>query len=514
MGSNKIVPQSQYVTDWLDKRAKLTPDRIALIDNATQKETSFAEWNERANQTANFLKRLGVGKGDRVAVYASNRSEYLDLFWAAPKIGAILQNLNWRLTVYELEGIIESGAPKVLIYSEDWRSQVEELKASFTSVEHIVAMNNPGEGERDFAERGSMSAELTDSPELNLDDAWGIYYTGGTTGLPKGAVLTHGNMTWNSTNTVTSWGINGQHKAALQLPFFHIGGPNIFMTPLVHSGGTTILCSGFDPDETFDLLEHAGITHYVAVPTMFQMLQEHSRWEEADFSKLELVISGGAPCPLPIMQKFWDRGVDFKMGYGLTEASGNNFWLPPELVQKKVGSVGYPIFHIDMKLIDDDGNNCEPGVAGELLIRGPHIVAGYWKNPEATAETIRNGWLHTGDTAVCDKDGCYSILGRSKEMFISGGENVYPAEIESVLVAHPLVNEAAVVGVPHDTWGEVGRAFIVVEDGYDEDDLRAFVLERLAKYKLPRSIVVLDALPLTAIGKIDKKLLTSKEVFV
>ena len=433
MGSNKIVPQSQYVTDWLDKRAKLTPDRIALIDNATQKETSFAEWNERANQTANFLKSLGVGKGDRVAVYASNRSEYLDLFWAAPKIGAILQNLNWRLTVYELEGIIESGAPKVLIYSEDWRSQVEELKASFTSVEHIVAMTNPGEGERDFAERGSMSAELTDSPELNLDDAWGIYYTGGTTGLPKGAVLTHGNMTWNSINTVTSWGINGQHKAALQLPFFHIGGPNIFMTPLVHSGGTTILCSGFDPDETFDLLEHAGITHYVAVPTMFQMLQEHPRWEDADFSKLELVISGGAPCPLPIMQKFWDRGVDFKMGYGLTEASGNNFWLPPELVQKKIGSVGYPIFHIDMKLIDDDGNNCEPGVAGELLIRGPHIVAGYWKNPEATAETIRDGWLHTGDTAVCDKDGCYSILGRSKEMFIirrrerlSGRDRVRP----------------------------------------------------------------------------------------
>ena len=272
------------------------------------------------------------------------------------------------------------------------------------------------------------------------------------------------------------------------------------------------MCSGFDPDETFDLVEHAGITHYVAVPTMFQMLQEHPRWEDADFSKLELVISGGAPCPLPIMQKFWDRGVDFKMGYGLTEASGNNFWLPPELVQKKIGSVGYPIFHIDMKIIDDDGSNCEPGEQGELLIRGPHIVAGYWKNPEATAETIRDGWLHTGDTAVCDKDGCYSILGRSKEMFISGGENVYPAEIESVLLAHPLVNEAAVVGVPHDTWGEVGRAFIVVEDGYDEDDLRAFLLERLAKYKLPRSIVVLDALPLTAIGKIDKKLLTSKEV--
>ncbi len=511
MGYREITQQSHYVTDWLDKRARLTPNRIALIDYTTKTETTFAEWNRRVNRTANFLKNLGVCKGDRVAVYASNKAEYLDLFWAAPKLGAMLQNLNWRLTVSELTGIIESGAPGVLIYSEDWRPQVEELKSSFTTVEHIVAMTNPGTGECDFAERESMSAELYDTPELSLDDPWGIYYTGGTTGLPKGAVLTHGNVTWNSVNTITSWGINCQHKAALQLPFFHIGGPNIFMAPLVHAGGTTILCSGFDVDETFDLVEHAGISHYVAVPTMFQMLQEHPRWGDADFSKLELVISGGAPCPLPIMQKFWDRGVDFKMGYGLTEASGNNFWLPPELVQKKIGSVGYPIFHIDMKIINPDGSVCADNEEGELLIRGPHIVAGYWKNPEATADTIRDGWLHTGDITKRDEDGCYSILGRSKEMFISGGENVYPAEIESVLMASPFVIEAAVVGVPHDTWGEVGRAFLVVADGYAEDELRKFLVERLAKYKLPRSFVILDALPLTAIGKIDKKLLTTKE---
>jgi len=511
MGRTKINPQSHYVTDWLDKRAKLTPDRIALIDYTTGSETTFAEWNRRANQTANYLKSLGVTKGDRVAVYASNRAEYLDLFWAAPKIGAILQNLNWRLTVHELMDIIESGAPTVLIYSEDWRSQVQELKASFTTVEHIVAMTNPGPGERNIAERDAMSAEFHAVPELTLDDPWGIYYTGGTTGLPKGAVITHGNITWNSVNTITSWGIKGNHKAALQLPFFHIGGPNIFMAPLVHAGGTTILCAGFDPDETFNLVEHSGITHYVAVPTMFRMLQEHPRWESADFSELELVISGGAPCPLPVMQKFWDRGVDFKMGYGLTEASGNNFWLPPEMAQQKIGSVGYPIFHIDMKTIRDDGLACADNEEGELLIRGPHIVAGYWRNPEATAATIRDGWLHTGDIAVRDEDGCYSILGRSKEMFISGGENVYPAEIESTLLAHPSVVEAAVVGMPHETWGEVGRAFLVVGDGYNEDALRTFLAERLAKYKLPRSIIVLDTLPLTAIGKIDKKLLTSKE---
>ncbi|NNL00406.1 MAG: long-chain fatty acid--CoA ligase [Xanthomonadales bacterium] len=503
---------SHFTSDWLDKRARLTPDRVALIDYASGEETTFAAWNARANRTANYLKSLGVGKGDRVAVYASNRQEYLDLFWAAPKIGAILQNLNWRLTVHELKGIVAAGEPRVLVYSEDWRAQVEELKPACNTVEHVIAMTNPGYGEIEFSERENFSDRLENVPELTLDDPWGIYYTGGTTGLPKGAVLTHGNMTWNSVNTLTSWGMHGQHKAALQLPFFHIGGPNIFMAPLVHAGGTTILCSGFDPDETFDLVEHSGITHYVAVPTMFQMLQEHPRWQAADFSRLELVISGGAPCPLPIMEKFWQRGVDFKMGYGLTEASGNNFWLPPEMVREKIGSVGYPIFHIDMKTIREDGKSCAAGEAGELLIRGPHVAAGYWRNPEATAETIRDGWLHTGDTAVCDSDGCYSILGRSKEMFISGGENVYPAEIESVLMAHPKVLEAAVVGVPHETWGEVGRAFVVADEGYSEQDLRAFLEQRLARYKLPRAIVLLDALPLTAIGKIDKKLLESKEV--
>lgn len=503
---------SHFVADWLYKRSKLTPDRVALIDYDSGEETTYAEWNIRANQTANYLKSLGIAKGDRVAVYASNRPEYLDLFWAASKIGAILQNLNWRLTVHELKGIVATGEPDVLIYSEDWRAQADQLKSSCDSVKHVVAMTNPGDGERDFSERNSHDSGLEDIPELTMDDPWGIYYTGGTTGLPKGAVLTHGNVTWNSINTTASWGVNGSHMAPIQLPFFHIGGPNIFMVPLVHTGGTTILCAGFNPDETFDLVERSGITHYVGVPTMFQILQEHPRWDQADFSRMEMVASGGAPCPIPIMEKFWDRGVDFKMGYGLTEASGNNFWLPPEQVREKVGSVGYPNFHIDMKTIREDGTACAAGEEGELLIKGPHVIAGYWRNPQATADTIRDGWLHTGDIAVFDSDGCYSILGRSKEMFISGGENVYPAEVESVLLAHPNVLEAAVVGVPHETWGEVGRAFLVVEKEFNEEDLRAFLKERLARYKIPSSIVLLDALPLTAIGKIDKKLLETHEV--
>jgi fatty-acyl-CoA synthase len=511
MGDGQVSAPGVYAIDWLARRAQLTPDRVALVDRTSGTETTYAQWNARANRTARLLQRLGVGKGDRVAVYASNCPQYLDLFWAAPKIGAVLQNLNWRLTVHELRCIVASGGPKVFIYGPQWREPARELAASFTRIEHVIALDGPAPGELELAERDAMNDRVEAPPALTLDDPWGIYYTGGTTGLPKGAILTHGNIAWNSVNTVTSWGLHAGHSAPLQLPFFHIGGPNIFMTPLVHVGGTTILCAGFDPEDTFDLVERAGITHYVGVPTMFQMLQEHPRWPTADFSRLELVISGGAPCPLPVMEKFWERGVDFKMGYGLTEASGNNFWLPPGEVRRKKGSVGYPNFHIDMKTIREDGSACGSHEAGELLIRGPHVFAGYWNDPAATAATLQGGWLHTGDIAMRDEDGCYTVLGRSKEMFISGGENVYPAEIESVLLAHPGVSGAAVVGVPHETWGEVGRAFIVVEGHYDEAALRAFLAERLARYKLPRSIVVVDALPLTAIGKIDKKSLAAME---
>ena len=503
---------SLYVTDFLEKRSQLTPDRVALVEGLGGPEITFREWNERVNRTANYLRSMGVEKGDRVSVYASNCPEYLDLFWAAGKIGFVLHNLNWRLTVHELTQIVADAEPVVLFYSDDWREQVEELRPTFTTIRHVVAFGEPLPGDRSFAERDGFPTALDGRPELDVDDIWGIYYTGGTTGLPKGAILTHGNLTWNSVNTITSWGLTADHVAPLQLPFFHIGGPNIFMVPLVHLGGKTILCTGFDIDESYDLIEKGGITHYVAVPTMYQMLQSHPRWEDADFSKLALVISGGAPCPVPVMQKFWDRGIDFKMGYGLTEAAGNNFWLPADRVRDKTTSVGFPIMHIEMKIIDEAGNEVGPNEAGELLIRGPHVTPGYWRRPEATAETIKGGWLYTGDLAVKDEEGFFTIKGRSKDMFISGGENVYPAEVESVMLAYPGVAEAALVGVPHEVWGEVGKAVLVLEAGADfsEDGLLEFLGERLAKYKLPRTVVVMPEIPKTAIGKIDKKLLAGE----
>lgn len=502
--------KSFYVTDWLDKRAKLSPNRVGVYDAINDRELTYRQWNAVANQTANFLRSLGVQKGDRVSVYATNCLEYLDILFACGKIGAIQHNMNWRLTVNELVGIVNDAAPDVLIYSADWRDQVNQLIPQIPSVKHYVALTEKAQPEHlSFNERQNFPDTLDDRPEQLPDEPWAIYYTGGTTGLPKGAIMTHANAAWNCVNTVTSWGITSDIVAMLQLPLFHIGGAHIFCMPGVHVGGKTIVCKEFDIEQTYDMIDNAGITHFIGVPTMYLMMQQHPRWETADFSRLKLVISGGAPCPMPIVEKFWKRGIDFKTGYGLTEAPANNFWLPAEDVRRKPGSVGFPIFHIDMKIVTPEGTICAADEPGELLIRGPHVIPGYWNRPEATQESIVDGWLHTGDLARRDSEGYFYIIGRSKDMIISGGENVYPAEVESIMHAHPAVADAALIGVPDEKWGEVGRAVIALKPGQSltEAELLNFMRERLAKYKLPKSVIFLPELPKTAIGKLDKKVL-------
>jgi fatty-acyl-CoA synthase len=313
-------------------------------------------------------------------------------------------------------------------------------------------------------------------------------------------------MTWNSINTVMSWGLTPDDVTILNSPLFHTGGLNVFTLPLIHVGGKSIVCQRFDCDQVFDLIADGSVTLYFGVPTMFIAMQQHPRWETADFSRLKLIISGGAPCPLPVFEKFWEKGIDFKTGYGLTEAGPNTFWLPAEEVQKKPSAVGYPLFHIDVKAVRPDGSSCGAGEAGELLIRGPHVTPGYWNNPVETSKVIVDSWLHTGDLAQADEDGAYTIIGRIKDMIISGGENIYPAEVESVMYAHPAVAEAALIGVPDAKWGEVGRAIVVIKAGetLTAEMLITFMQERLAKYKLPKTVVFTDSLPKTGPGKVDK----------
>ena len=507
---------AMFLGDWLGRREQLSPDRVALIDTLHEdRAITYREWNHAANRTAHFLRALGVGQGDRVAVLASNCVEYLDIWFACGKLGAILQTLNWRLNPRELSALIVEAAPVALVYGAEFTEQVAAIRPEAGSVRHWVALDAAARAaDGDLAFSGRDAAPPTPPPPIALtpDDPWALCYTGGTTGVPKAAILTHGNVAWNSINTIVSWGIRPDDRTILNSPLFHTGGLNVFTAPLVHMGGCSIVCRGFDADQFYDLIRDAGVTIAFGVPTMFLTLQQHPRWAEADFSRLRLLMSGGAPCPLPVFERFWERGVPFKTGYGLTEAGPNTFWLPDADVRRKPGAVGAPLFHIDVRVVGPDGQECAAGQAGELTIRGPHVCAGYWNRPAETAAAIRDGWLHTGDLAVRDEEGCYTIAGRLKDMIISGGENIYPAEVESALAAHPAVAGVALIGVPDAQWGEVGRAVVVRAPGADvtEADLIAFARDRLARYKAPKSVVFVDSLPLTGANKVDKERLRAE----
>jgi fatty-acyl-CoA synthase len=504
-----------YINNWLTRREMLTPDKVALIDTLHDKQRiTYREWNRSTNRTANFMREtLHIQKGERIAILARNCIEYLDVWFACGKLGAIIQLLNWRLTPYELTGVLNDATPAVFIYSQEFATQTETIRSSATSIKSWISFDQPLQpGDISFSDRQQYPDSEPPEVMLEWNDPWAICYTGGTTGLPKGAVLTHRSITANSVNTVMSWGLGPDDINIVNMPMFHTGGFNVFLAPLVHIGGTSIVCRGFDVDQVFDLIRDEHVTLLVGVPTMLIMMQQSPRWKDADLSSIKLAGSGGASCPKAIVEKFAERNIKLFTGYGLTEAGPNTFWLPPEKRLEKIGSVGYPLIHIDVKIINSKGDECGTDEVGELLVRGPHVCAGYWGKPKETAKAIIDGWMHTGDLARRDEDGCYYIVGRSKDMFKSGGENVYPAEIENVLHSQPSIAEAAVIGVPNEKWGEVGCAFIVLKPGMllTTDELIAFCQIRLAKFKIPKSFKFVDSLPKTAAGKIDKVQLSAE----
>lgn len=498
--------------DWLAQRASLSPHKTALLHASSGTPLTFAAWNAQVNQLTHWLQsRLLLQKSQRLAILAHNCIEYLDLCFATGKLGAILQHMNWRLSVEELSQLL-ADPPVALVYNNATLPLVRELQARCPQILYWVAIQDKARPEDiTLSERSTFPTHNPPSANIQWDDPWFFCYTGGTTGLPKAAVITHGNVISNAINTVISWGLDCRDMTILNAPLFHAGGLNVFTMPLVYVGGTSIVCEKFDVDILYDLLASQPVTVFFGVPTMFVMMQEHARWSDADFSRLKFVISGGAPCPLPIFEKFWARGVEFKTGYGLTEAGPNTFWLHAEWVQKKPGSVGTPLMHIEVSLVDEQNQPVSTHQIGELRIRGSHVTPGYWKHPEATAEALHDGWLYTGDLAKFDEDGCYYIVGRRKDMFISGGENIYPAEIESVLHACEHVAEAAVIGIPHKKWGEVGVAVIRLQEGHQTtpSSILEFCQGKLARYKIPRHVVFVPELPKTGAGKIDKRQLVA-----
>jgi fatty-acyl-CoA synthase len=508
--------QGIAVPDWLARRAVLSPDKTALIDTLNgSRPITYHQWNEQVNRTAHFLHdEIGVRPGDHISILAKNCVEYLDIWFALSKIGAVLHNLNWRLAARELCSLLQDAKPTALIYdnllpdANEIRLTVQTLRETLAQETIFISLGEPlSRKDFQFYNRENHPQTPLPDPRLLSHDIWTICYTGGTTGTPKGAMLSYAAITSNAINTIISWGLKPDDITILNSPLFHTGGLNVLTAPLVYLGGTSIVCRGFDLEQTFELLGNGSVTVWFGVPTMFIMMQSHPLWESIDFSKVRILISGGAPCPTSVFTRFFEKGVNFKTGYGLTEAGPNTFWLPDNQVHSKVGAVGYPLFHVDVRIVDESGQDLDSGNVGELLIRGPHTFSGYWNNAQATAEVTLDGWLHTGDLASCDSDGCYKIVGRLKDMIISGGENIYPAEIENVLYEHPAVCEAALIGVPDDKWGEVGWAIVVLHQDcqVSQDDLFAHCQKNLARYKLPKRIIFTDMLPKTGANKVDKK---------
>jgi fatty-acyl-CoA synthase len=486
--------------DWLARRAELDPDRLALICAETGRRLGYGEWNQRADTVARFLSvSLGIRRGDRVTVLSPNRLEYLDVFFACGKLGAVLHNPNWRLAPPELEQVIQHAAPAAILYDDELAERAAWLRVDARRVPLAALSDLP-------------PAAAPPPPTLGADDPWVICYTGGSTGTPKGVILTHGTITQNAVNTAAGWELRPDDVALLDAPLFHTGGLNVFTTPLVHVGGASILCRRFEPERALDRLASGEVSLYFGVPTMFVRLQEHERFAGADLSRVRLLIGGGAPAPPRLFERFFAKGIPFRMGYGLTEAGPNNFRMPTELAWTKPGSVGFPLDNVETRLVDEAGALVDqPDRVGELCLRGPHVTPGYFRDPQATAAVLSpDGWLRTGDLARRDADGCTTIVGRSKEMYISGGENVYPAEVEGALAAHPAVVEAAVVGIPDEIWGEVGRAVVVVRPGarLEEAELARHLRARLAGYKVPKRIDFVEELPRTGAGKIDRRALT------
>jgi fatty-acyl-CoA synthase len=522
----------EWVGALSERRAQLSPDRVGLVDADTGEAYTYAELDRRANRAARLLRQRGVGRGDRVAVVSRNRPALVDLYFATAKVGAVVAPLSHRLAPSELAALLADVGPSLLVvegpFAEDVRAAREQVERKATAppvlglpAEAAGATGDATEGQA-AAVTDAQAADATatdwpaypsalpteDSPvetvERALSDPHMFLHTGGSTGLPKEVVLTHGSIAWNAFNTVLSWGLRPDDVTPMVFPMFHTGGWNVLTIPLFHIGGTVIIARDFEPDAVLGLVEEYACSVLVAVPAVLRFMVEADAWTGTDLSSLRFAKSGGGPCREAIIEAWTDRGIDLSQGYGLTECGPNNFTMPEDFGQAKTDAIGMPSLYVDARVVDDDGDPVAQGEVGELELASPHAADRYWHNPEETAATFDEGWVSTGDLARVDEDGYYYIEGRKKNLFVSGGENVYPPEVEDALADHPKVEEAIVVPVDDETWGQVGKAVVQGDDRLTLEALQDFLEGRLATFKIPEYLTFVDEMPLGGANKIQR----------
>jgi fatty-acyl-CoA synthase len=496
------MPGIPLYYDWIAHHAGRRPGKLAIDDLQTARKFTYAELHHRTDRLAAALAALGIGKGDRVALLAPNCAEYFEIQFACGRLGAIMLPLNWRLTVPELEYILGDSAPKLLIHDKAFAPQAAALSKILLEIDP----ENPASAyERALASDATPVAPI----EVTHDDIAMVMYTSGTTGHPKGAIITHGMVFFNCVNLGIPALITPNTVQLVVLPLFHTGGLNCYANPVLHAGGTILIMRAFDPGLALDYISDSalGITHFFGVPAPYQFMMQHPKFQSADLSRLQIAGIGGAPCALAILEGWSARGIALVQGWGMTETSPAGTMLDAADAIRKAGSVGKAMMHTAIRIVDETGRDVAQGTIGELLIKGPNITPGYWNKPEATAGAFTDGWLHTGDAARLDEEGFVYIVDRWKDMYISGGENVYPAEVENVLFQLPQIADAAIIGVPNESWGEVGMAIIVrkIDQPLEEGDVIRHCLGRLAKFKVPQSVAFVDALPRNATGKVLKR---------
>ncbi len=504
--------------DILGERARLSPEAVALIHVPTRRQFTYAELNRRALRCARVWTDLcALAPGDRVCILSENRVEYVDAFWAAGKSGIVLVPLGTRSTAHELQQILADCEPRCLMYSARYEKIALELQ-QLVAFEHLLSLDGEVSRANALSYSKAINQVLPDalSAKLQAEDIFCLLYTSGTTGRPKGVMIPHRQIAWNAYNTVVSWQLRQSDRVQVYTPMYHAGGLTVFMTPLFAIGGSIVLHDGFDAAEVLRALREYECTLLFGVPTIFSMLLgmllDLPEFATLDLSHVRWCASGGAPLPLQLLRAYQERGLVFRQGYGLTEVGVNCFAISDEDSLRKAGSIGKPMMFTEAKLIDAEGNRVATDAVGglevgELCLRGPHVCRGYWNNPAATAQVLdAEGWFHTGDLARSDEEGFFYIAGRSKDMIISGGVNIYPAEIEKELLDHPAVAEVSVMGATDEKWGEVPVAVVVLKSGVSASDLELieFLRLRINKIKLPRQVIFIEALPRNAYGKVLK----------
>jgi fatty-acyl-CoA synthase len=500
----------QWTTWWARNEADYTCIKYDSLD------LSWQEFNHRINRLAHALQDKGIIKGDRVAVLMANSNVFLETMFAVAKLGAILVPLNFRLSAGELLFIINDAQPIMMLYSPEFKEMATALRNDATSVKTFICeMPGGHDGDLEYESwiDGTRVGEPVPDAEVVMEDPLVIMYTSGTTGRPKGAVISHGNMVWNAINAQQINGYQQEMASLCAAPLFHIGALNVSVTPFFYVGAKIVIQRFFDPAKTILLIAEEKVNIMFGVPTMFQLMMMVPEWETADFSSINLFVAGGASVPKDLIEAYFKKGCEFIQGYGMTETAAGGTLLAPRNALNKIGSAGTPLFHLNIKIVDSTGNSLKAGEIGEILIKGPSIIKQYWNMPEETAKNIIDGWLHTGDLGYFDEDNFLYISDRKKDMYISGGENVYPTEVEFIISRHDKIAEVAVIGVPDEKWGETGMAIIVPEQNCDltEDEVVEFCRENLAGYKRPKKILISnEILPRTATGKLVKKNLKKK----